>query len=431
MSFTTTTADGYLILKSSQAISDVPQDGTTYQKGQGLSTCKVMYVGANNIHSVREVLENTTYNFKVFAYNGTGSQINYRQANPLTGSVTTPASDAGSYYSSIDSSSGTFIADLHNLINNHTMVAYTAYKNNIVPAIFERDTVGGQVAINCEYSNETTIYTAPFDFVAQAYNREHVLCKSWMQTAALYGANNLINYEEGSDYYNLLLTKSSPNQTRSNNPLGIVINTSSTYGESKFGTDNTGNNVFEPKANRKGDAARAMMYEMVCYDGLSGGWGLNELLSQAYQQDQNVLKLWNQQDPPDKWERTKNEYINSLQHNRNPFIDHPEWARCINFDSIIKTNLCGSVSGIEDEILNANLNVYPNPANEMLHVDLSNVELNEAEVSVSDILGKEIYHSTLNSYHSTVIISTFANGTYLLKISVGNKSTLRKFLVVR
>jgi len=431
MSFTPTVADGYLILKSDKSITDVPVDGTTYQKGQGLSTCKVMYVGGNNIHSVREVLENTTYNFRVFAYNGTGNQINYLQVNPLTGSTTTPFSSAGSYYASVDSGSGTFLADLHSLINSHTMVAYTAYKSNIVPAIFERDTTGGKVVINCEYSNETTVYTAPFDFTAQAYNREHTLCKSWMQTAAQLGANNLINYPEGADYYNLLLTRSTPNQVRSNNPLGIVLNVASNYGESKYGTDNNGNSVFEPKSNRKGDAARAMFYEMICYDGLEGGWGLNELLSEAGDQDQNVLKLWNQQDPPDKFERTKNEYINSLQHNRNPFIDHPGWATCINFDSIVKTNLCGAVSGIQDEVLNVGVNVYPNPANEMLNVELQNAEFQQAEISVFDIYGSEIYHSSFNTQHSTINTSAFETGNYLLKISMNGKSAYRKFLIVR
>lgn len=431
MSFTTTAADGYLVLKSDHVITDVPVDGTTYETGQGLSSCKVMYVGGNNILSVREVLEGSTYYFKVFAYNGTGSSINYLQTNPLSGTVNTPASDPGSYYSAIDSSSGSFLADLHTLINSHTMVAYTAYKSNIVPAIFERDTTGGRVVINCEYSNETTIYTAPFDFVAQAYNREHTLCKSWMQTAAIYGASNLINYTEGADYYNLLLTKATPNQVRSNHPEGIVVTVTSTYGESKYGKDSNGNTVFEPKDNRKGDAARAMMYEMVCYDGLQGGWGLNELLSEATNQDQNVLKLWNQQDPPDKWERTKNEYINSLQHNRNPFIDHPGWATCINFDSIVKTNFCGAISGIEDEVLNIGLNVYPNPANEMLNVELMSVELNLTEVSIYDIFGREMIKLESGSKQLAINTTNFTVGNYILKISINGKSACRKFLIAR
>lgn len=426
-SFNATTADGYLVLKGSQPVTDVPVDGTTYQKGQGLSTSKVLYVGANSIIPVREMLENTTYYLKVFAYNGTGSNINYLQTNPLTASVNTPASDPDMYYQGIDASSGNFVNDLHALINAHTMVAYTAYKSNIVPAIFERDTTGGQVVINCEYSNETTIYTPPFDFTAQAYNREHTLCKSWMQTATAQGANNLVNFAEGADYFNLLLTRSTPNQVRSNNPLGIVLSTTSTYGESKYGTDNTGNNVFEPKANRKGDAARAMFYEMVCYDGLSGGWGLNELLADAKDQDQNVLKLWHQQDPPDKFERTKNEYIFSLQQNRNPFIDHPEWVQCINFDSLLTTNTCANIS-VNDADNVLPVNVYPNPASSFITVEIPFVQ-NTFEISITDLCGREIIKQQTEATKTELNIRQLPAGNYVLKLSTGNQTAHKKLIV--
>ena len=83
MSFTATSADGYLVLKSDMPITDVPVDGMTYEKGQGLTTCKVMYVGGSNSFSVREILENTKYYFMVFAYNGSAAQTNYLQTNPF------------------------------------------------------------------------------------------------------------------------------------------------------------------------------------------------------------------------------------------------------------------------------------------------------------------------------------------------------------
>ena len=92
-------AAGYLIIKSTAPITFTPVDGTTYQKGQGVGNgAKVMYVGGNNILSVREILESTTYYFKVFAYNGSGAQINYKQDNPLSATVTSAAMNAGTYY---------------------------------------------------------------------------------------------------------------------------------------------------------------------------------------------------------------------------------------------------------------------------------------------------------------------------------------------
>ena len=44
----------------------------------------------------------------------------------------------------------------------------------------------------------------------------------------------------------------------------------------------------------------------------------------------NTLLLWHQQDPPDAAERARNDLIfNNYQHNRNPFIDRPEWVQAI------------------------------------------------------------------------------------------------------
>lgn len=44
---------------------------------------------------------------------------------------------------------------------------------------------------------------------------------------------------------------------------------------------------------------------------------------------QGMLLAWNQQDPVSPKETERNNAIFSLQHNRNPFIDHPEWAAAI------------------------------------------------------------------------------------------------------
>ncbi len=42
---------------------------------------------------------------------------------------------------------------------------------------------------------------------------------------------------------------------------------------------------------------------------------------------------WSQQNPPDAAERARNEVVNSFQGNRNPFIDHPQWATSSLFTS--------------------------------------------------------------------------------------------------
>jgi endonuclease I len=432
--FTPTAADGYLVLKSTRYINAIVQDNTAYTKGQGVGNSKVAYIGTASLFIAREIQENTKYYYAVYAYNGSGSNINYNVTNPLRDSITTPASDPGNYYSNINNLSGSFISDLHNLITQHTVVSYTpGYANTILPVIYERDTGGGGAVINCEYSNETTVYLPPFSFTTQAYNREHVLCKSWMLTSPTYG-NAITNQPEGADQFNLLLTRSTPNQYRSNNPLGIVVNPTQQYGESKLGTNINGSLVFEPKNNRKGDAARAMMYQMVCYTGKQGTWGLDYLLAQATQQDQAILKLWHQQDPPDVFERTKNEYIFSIQQNRNPFIDHPEWVGCINFDSLIKTTLCGE-TGIESFTVHNQINVSPNPAGDYFAFTIESENFSEVDLKLYSVTGeivlseKQNLHPGLNNFQIT--IGNLLASTYFLRVVTTLSTYTGKVLVNR
>jgi len=43
----------------------------------------------------------------------------------------------------------------------------------------------------------------------------------------------------------------------------------------------------------------------------------------------DVLLQWNLDDPVDDFERNRNEVIFTYQHNRNPFIDYPEFVPLI------------------------------------------------------------------------------------------------------
>lgn len=44
----------------------------------------------------------------------------------------------------------------------------------------------------------------------------------------------------------------------------------------------------------------------------------------------STLLKWNEVDPPSREEKLRNERICKLyQHNRNPFVDHPEYANLI------------------------------------------------------------------------------------------------------
>jgi hypothetical protein len=119
------------------------------------------------------------------------------------------------------------------------------------------------------------------------------------------------------------------------------VNTvTNSYLDARLGYNATGQLVYEPRDAHKGDAARALLYMALRYDGVDNhAWTFNALntalpgLSEA-PQDLTLLLDWHAQDPPDAYEMTRNDYIESVQLNRNPFVDHPEYTQRIDFSTL-------------------------------------------------------------------------------------------------
>ena len=45
--------------------------------------------------------------------------------------------------------------------------------------------------------------------------------------------------------------------------------------------------------------------------------------------EKSILRKWHEMDPPDATERLRNDVVFSIQGNRNPYIDHPEYVAAI------------------------------------------------------------------------------------------------------
>ncbi|HTY10313.1 MAG TPA: endonuclease [Bacteroidota bacterium] len=254
----------------------------------------------------------------------------------------------GTYFDGISTSSATFVTDLQNLINPHTRITYDNYDETNIANFASRDTTNGQKVVTCVYSGLNYVYTPPFKWWGNAgvnndsgFSREHSWCQSWMPSAH---ASNFTSLPEYSDQHHLFpVNQVHANDPRSNHPEGVVVSPTYTFLACKVGTDASGHTVFEPRQSHKGDFARALFYMAVCYNGVNGyDWTFNHLnnvildsLSEAAQ-DVNLLLQWNKDDPPDAWEVSRNNYIQSIQNNRNPFVDHPEWANYINFNDLSK-----------------------------------------------------------------------------------------------
>ena len=94
------------------------------------------------------------------------------------------------------------------------------------------------------------------------------------------------------------------------------------------------------------------------------------------------LLQWSIEDPVDNYERNRNNVIYSYQHNRNPFIDHPEYVNLI----------WGSTTNTAEIKNNSEIIVYPNPVVNTLYI----IGLKENDkVSIYNIQGNLILNKQL------------------------------------
>lgn len=155
------------------------------------------------------------------------------------------------------------------------------------------------------------------------WNKEHVWAKSHGFPESGYSSS-----EPYSDAHHLRPTLMKINSTRGNLDFGEVVNGK----EDEYG-NRWNSSAFEPRDEVKGDVARMMFYMETRYgaktkfnlklveDSTTSGSSLNGRFGNL-----NTLIKWHYQDPVSAEEIYRNNVIyNDYQHNRNPYIDHPEY----------------------------------------------------------------------------------------------------------
>ncbi|MFZ4402219.1 MAG: endonuclease, partial [Bacteroidales bacterium] len=175
------------------------------------------------------------------------------------------------------------------------------------------------------------------------YSREHCMPNSWWGGL---GKTTSTSYPQYSDLHHLFPADQYVNMYKSNYPIGQVG--TATY------TSNNGSKVglcsfpgysgvvFEPINEYKGDFARAYLYMGTRYMDSIGVWVkkfptydsrfiVDTATSNYKQWFINLLLAWHNSDPVSSKEINRNNtiYYNTAQHNRNPFIDHPEYVQAI------------------------------------------------------------------------------------------------------
>jgi len=230
----------------------------------------------------------------------------------------TASSQQTGYYNGTDGKNGDELKEaLHNIIKDH--VPYTYFSTKYIFNVSDVDPNNS--------SNIIQVYTG-FSHANNDYgtsgleiNREHVWAKShgnftdWMP---MY-----------SDVHNLKPAAASVNQARSNKDFanGGVPNSVATE---CYSTDSS----WEARDAVKGDIARIIFYMATRYEGGNGEIDLTvvdhvDTYPLPEHGKLSTLIEWNEQDPPDEFERHRNNSIFAFQHNRNPFIDNPEWVNLI------------------------------------------------------------------------------------------------------
>ncbi len=164
------------------------------------------------------------------------------------------------------------------------------------------------------------------------YNREHSFPKSWFGASSY--DDHLTIY---TDLFHLYPCDSKANSKRSNLPYGEVTGSVQwTNGYCKVGKTtvpgNSNMTVFEPADEIKGNLARTYFYIATRYEDedFSKWSGSAMLTKNAYPFFQHwasqLLIEWNRLDPVDEEERKRNDAVERIQGNRNPYIDHPDLA---------------------------------------------------------------------------------------------------------
>lgn len=120
-----------------------------------------------------------------------------------------------------------------------------------------------------------------------------------------------------ADLHHLYTVDSKTNSSRGNNPFcETASGPNATETTSALGKSQTGVLCFEPKGLHKGTVARSMMYFAVRYN------------MPIDQEQEGFFRDWNAREVGDK-EKARNDKIEKAQKNRNPFVDHPEFAELI------------------------------------------------------------------------------------------------------
>lgn len=262
----------------------------------------------------------------------------------------------------------------------------------------------------------------------QRFNKEHTFPQSWFggQVYPMYSDAHIVMPADKKD-----------NGMRQSLAYGMVAtNVVNPIGNGwKIGTCITPNypytlQVFEPADQYKGDIARNYFYMATCYESSIGSWqtlnanvdtvldGTNDNVFEPW--FLNMLLTWNNQDPVSQKEINRNNAIYTVQGNRNPFVDHPEYA------CQIWATACNNLKN--DSFEAAAVTIFPNPSIENKVTINTSISIDSIQlINLNGQLLLEIKNPVFNNNSYT--IDNLPQGFYFLKLSSNYQSITKKVII--
>lgn len=339
------------------------------------------------------------------------------------------------YYNTVTNLTGQQLRiGLRNIIRNHTQLSYTpglwnAYQstdrkaNGKIWDIYS-DVPGGTAAYEYTYFSDQCGNNNP-NAEGGCYNREH----TWPKT---YFSSDTPMY---TDLFIVMPTDYWVNAKRSDYPYGKVgtATYTSTNG-SKLGNNvypgAPGGTCFEPIDSFKGDIARNYFYMSTCYWADSAHFNNNYAMASQVNLKPwaaQMLLEWHHNDPVSQKEIDRNNAAYNIQGNRNPFIDHPEYADCI-----WGTGNCGPAGIAAMSAGNKRIIIYPNPANDQVVINWNSCAKGSGlQLEVLNMQGLVLYKQDVAKLNENVIalpLSNWPKGLYFVRLNTMGGVLTDKFV---
>lgn len=299
---------------------------------------------------------------------------------------------------------------------------------------------------DCNYTFQTDQGSSSATECTGGYNREHSMPKSW------FGGGTSIG--PGTDLFHIYPADVHVNTLRNNYPFGLVGSPTYTstnggkYGNCTWPSGYTGL-AFEPADYLKGDLARGYFYMLITWNAYNtstysftqdsdgnGAVTFNDNMTSAghfglTDFGLQLLLKWHREDPVSQKEIDRNNAVQSIQGNRNPFIDYPCLVEYIWGDQAGSTVTISSLQGTFDSGFTVGSDDGCScGSTTTLNFDQSNVFVNKGStvtnVATTNSCGAVTYTSSNPSVaivSSSGVITGKAEGTCTITASVAACST--------